>query len=250
MLLLLITAAVLSLKPLFTRAADAGYPLLKSGADFVLPVIAGIARFLFMPKSLRPDPAASSQGPGQGDLLSADHSQPGILEVIVMWGIKIIIALLIAIAAGIVIYNIFKWLFSRTTAGRDKKKIKNTPLWYTRLWAFIIFIYKIIIKSLKGYRKAADLYQRLLLWGHRSGISCFINETPLEFGARLNQNFPWLKNEIGIIINAFNDEAYGRNIPSPSTIKKAVLAWHKLRSLRNWPLRLKFLLFNRPGREL
>jgi len=51
----------------------------------------------------------------------------------------------------------------------------------------------------------------LLSWGHRSGIPHFPNETPKEYGLRLNYHFPALKREIGLIIDAFNREVYGRN---------------------------------------
>jgi hypothetical protein len=98
--------------------------------------------------------------------------------------------------------------------------------------------------SIRGYKKATELYAVLLGWGQRSGLTRFINETPLEFGTRLDKHFPRLKSEVDVIVSAFNREVYGEMNMSGEGMKQALSAWRTLRSPRHWPLRLKTRFFN------
>ncbi len=103
--------------------------------------------------------------------------------------------------------------------------------------------------KLRGYNKAGEFYRMLLLWGRRSGIAGLINETPLEYGARLKYNFPRLNSEIGLIVSSFNSEVYGGVNLSREIITNTRSAWHRVRSPRNWPARLRLLLTDRGHKE-
>ncbi len=111
-------------------------------------------------------------------------------------------------------------------------------------WTALVLLYRRLLLSIRGYRKAAELYAVLLGWGQRSGLARLIHETPLEFGVRLDKHFPRLKTEIDVIINAFNAEVYGETIMSGEGMRGVYSAWRELRSPRHWPLRMKIRFFN------
>jgi len=67
----------------------------------------------------------------------------------------------------------------------------------------------------------------------------FLNETPLEYGLRLKNRFPLLKREIALIIEAFNQEAFGEITLDEQQSAEAKSAWRRLRSPLHWPSRLK-----------
>jgi len=94
----------------------------------------------------------------------------------------------------------------------------------------------------QGRKGIIQLYASLLGWGHNSGLPHFVSETPNEYGLRLGRRFPALKNEIGVITKAFNQEVYGEMVPEEQQLKIAQLAWRKLCSPLHWPIRLRSLI--------
>ena len=171
------------------------------------------------------------------------------VEKVMKWGIKGFAVLLLLAAFGFIVFYLIKWLLSRTTRARvDTGETYNTAPWFVLLWTALVLLYKRLLLSIRGYKRAAELYAVLLGWGQRSGLARFIHETPLEFGARLDKHFPRLKSEVDVIVSAFNREVYGELNMSGEGMKKALSAWRSLRSPRHWPLRLKTRFFNSGNR--
>jgi hypothetical protein len=92
---------------------------------------------------------------------------------------------------------------------------------------------------LTGLQCARDGYRALLAWARRSGLPSRLAQTPSEIGARLQQRFPPLRAEIGSIVEAFNEEAYREVVLSGERIAEVRSAWHRLRSPRQWPARIR-----------
>jgi hypothetical protein len=248
--LILLALSILVLMPVLTPAAEISYRVLKSGTGIIMPVVVNILRFLFAPRSMRSEPAGSSPKSDDFNWMSESGWWSELLDKIFKWGIKIITAICIFIIIGIALYYLFKWLFSKTaTIRREVDKLNNGSPWFVRLWAVLVSIFKLILMKLRGYNKAGEFYRMLLLWGRRSGIAGLINETPLEYGARLKYHFPRLNSEIGLIVSSFNSEVYGGVNLSREIITNTRSAWHRVRSPRNWPVRLMLLLTDRGQKE-
>jgi hypothetical protein len=235
-------AVILFFLPLLTAVAGTGYGALKSGAGFVLPVIERVLRYVFMGRGgVREEHAGNSPTPSEWDtLFSVNGPWMEFIEKIMKWGIKGFAVLLLLAAFGFIMFYLIKWLLSKTARARgDTEETQRTVPWFLRLWMALVSLYRGLLLSIRGYRKAAELYAVLMGWGQRSGFAHFMHETPLEFGARLDKYFPRLKTEIDVIISAFNSEVYGEATTSGEGMKKALSAWRTLRSPRHWPLRLK-----------
>ena len=234
-------AVILFFLPFLTAVAGTGYRALKVGAGFVLPIVERVLRYVFMGRSVREEPASSSPKPGEWDsLFSMNGPWMEYIEKVMKWGIKGFAVLLLIAAFGVIMFYLIKWLLSRTArAQRDTEETHIIMPWFFRLWTALVSLYRRLLLSIRGYRKAVELYAVLLDWGQRSGLARFIHETPLEFGTRLDKHFPQLKSEIDVIVSAFNTEIYGEMNMSGKGMKKALSAWRSLRSPRHWPLRLK-----------
>ncbi len=243
--ILICIAIVFLFLPLFTQIADAGYVVIKSGANFIAPAIISFLRFFLLPRNMRENPPGSSSGTGTQYKLPEGENIPGLAEIIIAWALKIILPALLVIALGFLLYCLFRWMFSRTAAAdaRTEKK-KYTLRWFFRLLSFLSFVYRLILMKLRGYGRASELYQMLLLWGHRSGATRHLNETPLEYGERLGNRFPRLGYEIKSIVSAFNAEIYGGISLSREITANTCSAWRRLRNPCNWPARLRCLLFS------
>jgi hypothetical protein len=244
-------AVILFFLPFLTALADTGYRALKSGAVFVLPVIERVLRYAFMSRGPREEPAGSSPKSGEWDsLFSMNGPWMEFIEKVMKWGIKGFAVLLLLVAFGIIMFYLIKWLLSRTARVQgDTAKTYEIAPWFVRLWAALVSLYRRLLLSIRGYRKAIELYAVLLGWGRRSGLARFIHETPLEFGTRLDKHFPRLKTEIDVIVSAFNREVYGEVTMSGEGMKETISAWRALRSPRHWPLRLKTRFLNMDAKE-
>ena len=92
---------------------------------------------------------------------------------------------------------------------------------------------------LKGVDCAAAVYTKLLRWGRWSGMIKKQSETPTEYGLRLINYFPGLKAEVELIINAFNQEAYGQTFTDQKTLSSLRSAFRQMQHVRYWPIRIK-----------
>jgi hypothetical protein len=238
--------------PFLTAVADTGYMVLKGGAGLVLPVIERVLRFVFMGgRGVREDPASSSPKSDEWIVSSYPHG-PWVefIEKVIKWGIESLALILLIVGCALILYFLIRWLLSRTrhVTGVTMETLE-TISWFIRLWNILVLLYRRALLGIRGYTKASEVYAVLLRWGQRSGLVCFIHETPLEFGERLNKYFPQLKPETDLIISAFNREVYGEANMSGEAMEKALSAWRVLRSPRHWPLRLKIRFFNSGSKE-
>jgi hypothetical protein len=241
-------AAILFFLPFMTAVADTGYRVLRGGAGFVLPVVERVLRFIFTGRNIREEPADSSpKSDGWNLSPSMDGTWMQVFENVLRWGVKGLALLLVVAAFGFIAFYLIKWLLSKTKYVRkDTAEVLQTMPWFRRLWTALVLFYRRLLLSIRGYKKASELYAVLLRWGQHSGIARFIHETPLEFGARLDKHFPPLKTQINLIVSAFNRETYGEVNLSGEGMKQAQSAWRALRNPRHWPLRIKIRLFD-PG---
>jgi hypothetical protein len=233
---------VLFFLPYLKWAAEIGYDVLKVAAKPVGYVLLQVLRFLYMPRGNQPKPPSPEVG--LGDLKTSSESGwlPEIVEKILGWGLGSLMGLAVFGLTCLILFYLFRWLFSRTSI---RPKRQNPGLWYViSLWVLrfqtlLVLCWGGIIRRLKGYHKAAQLYSALLSWGRHSGLSCSPSETPTEYGLRLKVQFPSLEREIGWIIEAFNQEAYGEINLNSEQLAISRFAWHRLHSPHHWPSRLK-----------
>ncbi len=243
---------VLFFLPGLTAAAQMGYRVLKVAGGPLGYLFVTIVRFMFMPRSPRPDAAAESSKGIDWDLIKpGPHSWwVELLEKILGWGLWGFVLLALLVVAGIAAFLALKWLFSRTSMGAERQQRRTSvSSWLARLWALLVSSYRKALRSAKGYQKAAELYSALLGWAGRSGLSHARSETPLEFGTRLNGRFPNLKPQIELIISGFNQEVYGEAVLSGMQLANLRSAWGALRSPLHWPLRVKSRIFRPESSE-
>lgn len=233
---------VLFFLPYLKLAAEIGYGVLKVAAKPLGYILLQVLRFLYMPRGNQPK--QPSPEVGLGDLKTSSESGwlPEIVEKILGWGLGSLLGLAVLGISCLILFTLFRWLFSRTSI-RQKKQ--NPGLWYVisllalRFQTFLTLCWEGITSRLKGYSKAAQLYSALLLWGRHSGLPCSPSETPTEYGLRLRCQFPSLKREIGRIVEAFNQEVYGEIYLDGEQLTASRTAWRRLCSPHHWPSRLK-----------
>jgi hypothetical protein len=179
--------------------------------------------------------------PGEGSWWSE------LLEKIIGWGFLGLGGLIALILCGLGVWYLVRWLFSRTSVSEEKQiHWSLILLWAVKLGAVPLLLWGEIVKRLKGYRNAVQLHNALLRWGRHSGLPHFLAETPTEYGLRLKHQFPAVKREIELIIEAFNQEVYGETVLSHPQMAMAHLAWRRLLSPLCWPSRLRSWLLQ-PG---
>jgi hypothetical protein len=91
----------------------------------------------------------------------------------------------------------------------------------------------------RGFDSAATVYAGVLLWGRRSGLPRVPSETPSEYEIKLKHQFPKLKEEIEMIIEAFNREVYGEIMTEKRSLGDIAAALSRMRSFRHWPSRMR-----------
>lgn len=226
-----------------------GYEVLKSAAGPLSPILVSVLRFIFMPRQSRlVDTSASTGGPELELLPPAESSWwSELLEKVIGWGFLGVVGLIVLVISGVGVWYLVRWLFSRTSVS-EKKQIHWSLilLWAVRLGAMPLLLWGKIVKRLKGYRNVVQLHNALLGWGRHSGLRHVLNETPTEYGLLLKHQFPAVKREIELIIEAFNQAVYGETILSQQQLATAQLAWRRLLSPLYWSSRLKSW-FLQPG---
>jgi hypothetical protein len=161
------------------------------------------------------------------------------LEKILAWVFGGILGFTVLIISCLALFFLFRWLLSRSPVSQRRRTTGYLiSLWLERLRILLASCWTWIIRRVKGYEGAVQLYTALLIWGRHSGLPHLLSETPIEYGLRLKRRFPSLKGEIELIIKAFNQEVYGEIILTDRQWVEAKSAWHRLRSPRHWPSRL------------
>jgi len=240
---------VLLFLPYLSRAAEMGYGVLKSAAGPLSPILVSVLRFLFMPRGSRlVETSPSSMGAEVGLMPPGEGSWwTELLGKIIGWGFLGLVGLMIAVLSGVGIWYLFRWLLSRTpTRERGEGQWHPILTWAQRLRAMLLLLWGKILGRVRGYNTAVQLYAALLRWGRHSGLRHVLNETPAEYGLRLRRQFPAVKGEIEVIVEAFNQAVYGEIVLSHQQMAMAQLAWRRLLSPLCWPSRLRSCLLQ-PG---
>jgi hypothetical protein len=236
------TGLVLLFLPYLTLVAETGYGILKTAAKPLGPVLVSILRFIFMHGAIRPENPSPSAKEFTGDLTAPTESSwwMELLEKIFGWVFGGLLGLMVLIFAAVALFFLFQWLLSRTPDNQRRQTALSLISWWVeRLRIFLVSCWNWIIRKAKGYKGAVQLYTALLKWGQHSGLPHVLSETPTEYGLRLKNRFPSMKGEIGLIIEAFNQEVYGEINLSDQQWVEAMCAWRRLRSPLRWPWRLK-----------
>jgi hypothetical protein len=240
------TALVLFFLPYLTLSAEVGHSILKTVARPLAAILVSVLRFIYFHGSIQQEKSSPPPKEGAGNLFSSGESSwwTELLEKILLWVFGSLIGLIALAAFGVAVFYLFRWLLSRTSSSRKRQSSWYLiSLWVERLRIILLSWLRRIGRRVKGYRRGAPLYMALLSWGRRSGIPHFPNETPKEYGSRLNHHFPALKREIELIIDAFNREVYGEITLDEQQLGRAQFALRRLRSPLRWPLRIKTWFF-------
>lgn len=239
--------------PFLTMTAERSYVVLKAAAQPMGSLFMIIVRFIFGD----PDDWTGKipdKPPAKIPKLDSAVQHSWWMEYfgrIMAWGVWVLLALVLLLILGICTYFFVQWLFSKTDfeAGQAHPRY---PLALEKLRLWLLDRWQKITRSVKGclvgFRGAVPIYSALRKWGRRSGLPSFISETPAEYGWRLQQRFPLLKQEIALIIEAFQAEVYGGINLTYRQLAATSAAWLKIRSPRHWPRRLKTWFF-RQGEE-
>lgn len=240
------TALVLFFLPYLTLTAEVGHDILKTVARPLGAILVSVLRFIYFHGAIQQEKPSPPPKENIGDLVSPAESSwwAELFEKILIWVFGSLFGLIALFAFGVAVFYLFRWLFSRTSISRRRQSSWYLiSLWVEQLRIFLLSWLRRIARRVKGYRKAVQLYTALLSWGRRSGIPHFLSETPIEYGLRLNHQFPALKREIKLIIDAFNREVYGEITLNEQQLGRARFALRRLRSPLHWPLRIKTWFF-------
>ncbi len=225
-----------------TTGAEHLSVVLKQGAAPLVPVFIAVIRFLFGPRQHAGQGETGSFGAHEPDLSSLAESgkHPGIMEEILKWASGGFIAILLIAGVCFGAWLLWKYLLTKTTpVAKEKIRRHSVLAWILALKNIMGICRKKIVRLIKGHVSGMELYASLLTWGRHSGISRGRVETPLEYGRRLMELFPVLKDEIDLIIDLFQNEVYGEKVLNAEELTTGRNAWRKLRRPAYFPLRIK-----------
>ena len=240
--LLLGTGVTLLSLPYLTLAAKAGYGILKSTAEPLVPILVTVIRFLYFRNKFRTDDSSASSKESKLDAVPSVETGwwTDIFGEYVRFGFLCVVGLVLLVLSGVIVFYLLRWLFSRTPTSSEKQGQGNLlSFLVTRLREFLHLFWGLVVHRGKRKRGPRQFYTALLKWGRHSGLPHFSNETPIEYRRRLERRFPVVKEEIGSIIEVFNQEVYGETVVNEQQLFTAWKAWINLRSPSHWASRLK-----------
>ena len=240
-LLALLIGLILLAFPYFTQIADSTHSILQEAAEPLGPVIVKIVRFIFGRSRFQIE-TGSSGTVGLG-MNPVDPSLAGDGEVflrqVIGWGLAGILGLLAVGVLGYLMNQFIRWLLKRNTTDETKPP---SSTWIIKLLSLIMTIphgvWNRVLYLVRGFDSAAAVYAGVLCWGRRSGLPSMPSETAGEYGIRLKHQFPKLKEEIEMIIEAFNREVYGETATGGQSLSSIRSALRRMRSPRHWPARI------------
>ena len=255
-ILLFASWVLLFFLPQMTSAAQAGYYILKVVANPIGKLLLKILSLLFGFNNL---PAAvSSTDPAGSSIPIVDENELSwlgkILQWIITFGGILLFSILTILTIGWLLYSFWKWLSSKTELDIEKKGLwEELGLWLRHVFLEIkTFLQKYSVLKI-FYRRRDDsisvIFKKLCQWGKHSGITRKKFQTPLEYGRCLSLFFPDNIQDIGLIIDGFNNKFYGGKTNGKEEIEKIKKAWRRLASPSQWPLRLmtKILYSKKPN---
>ena len=235
--------------PYLTPMADSTHSVLKEAAEPLGPIIVKIVRFIFGRSRFQIE-AGGSGTVGLGTNLV--HSSPGseweaFLRQVIGWGLIGILGLMAVGVFGYLVIQLVRWFLKRNTADETKPP---SSAWLSKLLSLFISIpqgiWNRLLYLLGDVDSAASIYAGVLRWGRRSGLPAVSSETPGEYGIRLKHQFPKLKEEIEMIIEAFNREIYGQIMLEQRSLFGISSALRRMRSPRHWPSRMQGWFVQQP----
>ena len=235
-------ALILLTFPYWVQIADSAHIVLKDAAEPLGPVIVKIVRFIFGRSRFQIETGGSGTVDSGIHLVDPSPASGGqvFLRQIISWGLAGILGL---IAVGVFVYlmnRFIRWLLEKNTTGEIKPQ---SSAWIFKLLSLFITIpqgvWNRVLYLLGGWDSAAAVYAGVLCWGRRSGLPPVPSETAGEYGIRLKHQFPKLKEEIEMIIEAFNREVYGKIMIEQRSLAGIAAALNRMRSPRHWPSRMR-----------
>jgi hypothetical protein len=235
-------ALILLTFPYWTQIADSAHSVLKDAVAPLGPVIVKIVRFIFGRSRFQIETGGSGTVGSDMNLVDPSLGSPGevFLREVIGWGLAGILGL---IAVGVFVYlmnRIIRWFLEKNTVGEIKPQ--SAP-WIFKLFSLFIIIpqglWNRVLYLLRGFDSAAAVYAGVHCWGRRSGLPPVPSETAGEYGIRLKRQFPKLKEEIEMIIEAFNREVYGKIMIEQRSLAGIAAALNRMRSPRHWPSRMR-----------
>jgi hypothetical protein len=242
LLVLFGSGAIFFFYPILTQVADSSLTIVKSIAEPLVPVLVTILLFLFSPGKIRLRGNIDTNNPElPADLVNTPISNWMVtLLSTVSTGLLVAIGIIALFFFGLFIRYLLRLLLKRNTQNMPKNMalswIRYVVGWF--IW-LPVHIRQGLISLLKRAESAASVYAGLLRWGHRSGLRLLPGETSAEYGDRLMQHFPDLRNEITWIIDAFNREIYGQMATDRNLLFRLRSAQRRMRRLRYWPSRIR-----------
>ena len=228
--------------PYLTQIADSAHNVLKEAAEPLGPVIVKIIRFIFGRSRFQIETGSSGTvGLGMNPVDPSPGSEGEVfLRQVIGWGLAGIFGLMAVGLFGYLMNQFIRWLLKRNTTDETKPP---SSAWLLKLLSLIISIpqgvWNWVLYLLRGVDSAAPVYAGVLRWGRRSGLPPVSSETPAEYGIRLKHQFPKLKEEIEMIIEAFNREVYGEIMIEQQSLCGISSALRRMRSPRHWTSRLR-----------
>ncbi len=237
--------------PQMTSVAQTGYYILKVIANPIGKLLLKILSLLFGFRNLPSE--VSSTTPIGSTIPVPEEGELSWLGRILQWIITFVGFLLFGVLTllliGWLLYSLWKWLSLKTESDIGKKWFwAELGLWLRYLYLEIkTFLHKLFIDKIFYNKKNDNIYivfKRLCQWGKQSGLPRKKFQTPSEYGRYLSFFFPDNLKDIGLIIDGFNKEFYGKKVSEKDEIENMKKAWRRLSSPSQWPLRLKTKIFH------
>ncbi len=230
-----------------TVSAEVLSGVLKKAGPPLEGAVIWFVRLLWAPRSSHELPPPSSIPGGQNAYGDLTHGsiETGWLTAAIKWGTTALVIVMLLVAVYLLMRYLIRFLLTPTQP--MNLRISGPFDWRKRLYrlkAMMFRFFNRIMALTRGDNSGADLFKTLTSWGRRSGIPYQKTDTPTEYGARLSSYFPYLENEINMIINLVQQEIYGEIKPNPSRIASGRNAKKRLRYPEFWKNRMKTWLFS------
>jgi hypothetical protein len=231
--------------PHLTKAAEISYDIIKASAAPLGPVLVKILLFVFGNRKMYSRVGEIPENSSQPEIPVLADGKENLLFTIVGWGLSGIFLLLTVALLLFIIWRLLRWLFSIRPQPNTASGPRDLFADLARLlWMLVLSIRVNLVFWSKGPQTAVRLYTAFVGWGHFSGLTHSTCETPVEYGSRLGNRFPFLKNEIQLVVDTHSEMVYGSHENHPEKLSLARAALRRLRSPINWPARLKSLFLH------
>ena len=245
------SAVVLLFFPLLTRAAEAGYAVMRHYGPQLAELLGRLILLMFgYGARLRrtPPPAESTDDSLFIDPAAVPQGEAGFWELLIGWASVIVLGSILLFMLGCAFWLLLRWLWSGKNGAEGQRRILPDMFdylgrWYRRLQRMTGLVRRCFsLRRRGGGGTGAYFFMRLLRWGQHSGLARLAAETPYEYSRILGRNFPALQSEIALILTCYHDEVYGGIALEGGMKRQLQSAWHRLCSPRCWPARLHLRL--------